>query len=549
MTSTTAADLVVRGPVYTCDAAGSWASAFAVRDGRIAAVGGAADVADLVGPGTEVVEVDDAGAVVPGFVDSHVHPLNGGLERLRCDLSGARTRHDCLETIAEYTRTRPGAGWVRGGGWSFDAFPGGVPDAADLDAIDATRPMAFYNRDHHTLWVNSRAMELAGIDAATPDPVDGRIERRADGSPCGALQEGAMTLVERVLPDLSPDELRAGLLAGQEYLHSLGVTAWQDAKVHERDFGVYADLVARGELSATVVGAMWWDRHAGLDQLAGLTERRAEAARRGLSRFDSVKVMLDGVCENFTAAMLDPYVGSAASADLGTRFFAQDDLERYVVAMDAAGLQVHFHAVGDAAVRQGLDAVAAARSANGDTGRYHHIAHVQVVHPDDLPRFRALRVAVNAQPLWARYEPQMTDLTIPFFAEHRVGWQYPFGDFVRHGAVLAMGSDWPVSTPDPVHQIHVAVNRTPVPVNTAWTPEQGVFFPEQRITLAQALRAFTMGSAFVSGLANTHGSIEVGKTADFAVLDRNPFAGPPADIHRSRVRQTRVAGRTVFEAG
>ena len=546
MTSADGVDtILMNGSVWTGDIASAWASAVAIKNGAIVAVGGNDDVTALASARTETVDL--AGRmVVPGFVDAHVHPIQAGQEILRCDLSGARTLPEYLGLISAYAEEHPDDEWIRGGGWSFDAFPGGVPSADDLDRVVGARPVALYNRDRHTLWVNSEALRRAGIDRETPDPADGRIERTASGDPTGALQEGAMSLVERVLPAITAADLREALLVAQTYLHSLGITGWQDAKTHPPYVDTYTALADDGLLTGTVVCAQWWDRAGDIDQLDRMLDVRDTMARPGL-RFDATKMMLDGVCENFTAAVLEPYLDlpDGAHADHGIGFFENDDLFRYVTALDAAGQQVHFHAVGDAAARQALDAVEHARVANGDSGPRHHIAHLQIVHPDDVPRFRRLRVAANAQPLWARNEPQMTELTVPHLGERRSAWQYPFGALHRSGAVIGMGSDWPVSTPAPIRELHVAVNRTPAPDRTSWTPADGVFLPGERLSLATALRAFTAGSAWINGVDRVAGSIEPGKRADLVVLDRNLFDQPPGALWEAQVDQTWVGGTAV----
>ncbi len=547
----THADLAfIGGPVFTATTVRSRIHAVAVRDGRIVATG-EKDVRELIGPSTEVVDLRGR-MLVPGFQDAHVHPVSGGLELMRCDLTEGRTVSDYLATIARYAAEHPDEEWILGGGWSMSAFPGGTPTAAAVDAVVSDRPVFLPNRDGHGAWVNSRALELAGIDARTPDPDDGRIERDASGVPTGTLHEGAMSLVDRLIPEVDDDGMLAGLLRGQAYLHSFGITSWQDAII-----GGYADLRDAGEtylradaeglLTGRVVGALWWDRTKGLEQIDSLVERR-ERYRSPNFAATSVKIMQDGVAENFTAAMLESYHdGHGHPTDnSGISFVPPELLDVAVPRLDALGFQVHFHAIGDRAVRQCLDAVEHAITANGRGGNRHHIAHIQVIHPDDIARFRELDVAANMQSYWATLEPQMIDLTIPFLGERRSAWQYPFGDLQRAGAVLAAGSDWSVSTPDPLAAIHTAVNRTAAPGHEDGDYEP--FHPEQGIDLATSLTAYTAGSAWVNHREHDTGTVEVGKLADLAVLDRDPFAGPADQIGATRVLQTFVGGRRVYAA-
>jgi predicted amidohydrolase YtcJ len=552
MNSGNDADLVLRGGhAYLMDAARSWAEAVAVADGRIAAVGTDEQVSELIGPHTEVVDL--AGRMLlPGFIDSHVHTSGGGLERIRCDLSGEHSLDGYLAVVRGYADSHPAVAWITGGGWSMDVFPGGVPSKDDLDRVAPGRPVFLSNRDHHAAWVNSRALALAGIDASTPDPVDGRIERDARGEPSGTLQEGAMGLVERVVPGPELDEQVAGICEGQRYLHALGITGWQEAIVGDYAvvpdcFDAYVEAERRGLLTARVVGALWWQRGTGIGQLDGLVERR-ERAGRGRFQATSVKIMQDGVCENFTASMLRPYLDGHGhqTAGGGASFFDPEELKAAVTAIDARGFQVHFHAIGDRAVREVLDAVEAALVANGPSLGRHHIAHLQVIHPDDLPRFRELSVMANCQPLWACYEPQMTELTLPFIGPERAGWQYPFGSLSRSGAQLCFGSDWPVSSPNPLWEIHTAVNRT-VPLGYPYADAGGdePFLPAERIDLATALAAFTIGSAYVNHAERETGSIEAGKRADLVLLDRNLFGHPADEIALAQVDLTIVDGAVV----
>ncbi|MFJ5966281.1 amidohydrolase [Streptomyces sp. NPDC093060] len=535
--------LFTGGPVLTPD--GRTATAVAVTGGRITAVGHD-EVRELAGPRTEVVDL--AGRLLlPGFQDAHVHPVPAGLELTQCDLSGRTTAEDTVAAVRAYAEAHPEREWILGGGWSMEAFEGGTPTKELLDAIVPDRPVYLPNRDHHGAWVNSRALELAGIDRNTPDPADGRIERDASGEPSGTLQEGAMQLVGRLTPPATAADRLAALLHAQRHLHALGITAWQDALVG--DFlgmddpaGAYLTAARDGSLTARVTGALWWDRERGAEQIPELVEKRA-ASSHGRFRAGTVKLMLDGVAENHTAALLDPYLDrcGCATANRGKSFIDPARLPEYVTDLDALGFQCHFHALGDRAVRDALDAVEAARAANGPSDTRPHLAHLQVVHPDDVPRFARLGATANIQPLWAAHEPQMDELTIPFLGPERAAWQYPFGALLRSGARLAAGSDWPVSSPDPLQGIHVAVNRVE-PGGTG-----PVFLPDERLSLTDALTAYTAGSAYVNHLDDT-GRVAVGALADLVVLDRDPLAGPPEAIAETSVALTYVEGERVYVA-
>ena len=546
------ADLVfTNGAVYTVDAARRWARAVAVRGGRIVAVGTDDDVRDLVGSKTVVHDLEGR-MLLPGFQDAHCHPPSAGLQMIQCDLSDAYTAAEYARIVRQYAVEHPDEEWIQGGGWSMDAFPGGTPTRDVLDRLVPDRPAFLPNRDGHGAWVNSKALELAGITGETPDPPDGRIERDERGEPTGTLHEGAMDLVEKLMPPVSEEDMEKGLRAAQEYLHSLGITAWQDAIVGGSypSLEAYVSAAGKGELTARVVGALWWDRHRGGEQIEELIEKR-DRSSVGRFRATTVKIMQDGVVENFTAGVLEPYLdrNRKPTANRGLSFVDPELLKGHVTRLDAEGFQVHFHALAERAVREVLDAIEAARRANRMNDNRHHIAHIQVVHPDDIPRFRELGVVANAQPLWATFDGQMEHLTIPFLGPERATWQYPFAALVRSGAMLAFGSDWFVSSPNPMWEMAIAVNRmAPATYRNVFGERatKEAFLPGERLDLATAIHAFTMGSAYVNHLDDMTGSIEAGKHADLVVVRENLFDLGLDDLAEAKVLLTLVEGDPVF---
>lgn len=544
---------LVNGAVHTVDPRRPRAQAIAVAEGKIAAVGTDDEVREVITSGTEVLDLKGR-TVLPGFQDAHVHPPSGGLEMLRCNLSDAYSIPEYERIIATYATEHPEVEWILGGGWSMDVFPRGNPPKDVLDRLVPDRPVMLSSRDGHSVWVNSRALEISGITKDSPDPVDGVIVRDDGGEPWGTLHEGAVLLAEKFAPAETTEDWIAGLRVAQGYLHSLGITAWQDAivGVNEvyRTLDAYLRFARAGELTARVIGALWWDRYRGEEQIDELLEAR-KRGREGRFAATSVKIMQDGVIENFTAGVLEPYLDESGKPtdNRGKSFVEPEALKRYVSRLDAEGFQVHFHAIGERAVRESLDAVEAARNANGMNDHRHHIAHIQIIHPDDIPRFAELSVAANMQPLWAQNEPQMLNLTIPFLGEVRSSWQYPFGSLVRSGATLVAGSDWSVSSANPIEEIHVAVNRKGFGGQT-YAPEgdwtRVPFIPGEAVDLETAIRAFTRGSAFVNHLEDVTGSLEPGKYADLVVLDRDLFSIPADEIHAARVELTLVEGERVF---
>jgi predicted amidohydrolase YtcJ len=529
-------------------------TALAISGDRITALGPDRDVLASRGPRTRVIDLHGR-TVTPGFTDAHCHPVGGGLKRIECALDRTFTAEDSIAAVADFAAAHPDQEWIVGDGWYLASFPGGVPRGEWLDAIVPDRPVFLWNRDGHGAWVNSRAMALAGITAATPDPQNGRIERDPDGTPIGMLQESAAELVHDLIPPYDQATLEQALLDGQSDMHAWGITGWQDANVDARLLAAYRGIAARGLLTSRVVtalGAGFLDQFGGVEGIAATRDAVANDAAAadptapGPARLaaSSVKFFLDGIVENFTAAVLNPYLdpGGRPSRGIGVLNLESDWLETVAADLDRRGIQIHCHAIGERAVRQGLNTIEAVRRTNGPRDRRPHIAHIQIIHPDDMPRFAALEVIPNAQPLWAVHEPQMDELTIPILGPERTTWQYPFGSLLRAGARLAFGSDWTVSTADPFPQIEVAVRRV-------WPGHRdGVpFLPSERLTLDQALRAATVGSAYVNR-QDEAGWLGVGRLADLAVLDHDidaPDAGPIGD---TKVVATTVGGELVHEA-
>ena len=526
--------------------------AVGVTDDRITHLVPESEAIALAGPKTRRVHAPGT-LLSPGFQDAHVHPVGGGVEALQCDLTGSESAEDSVRMIAEYAEAHPEEPWILGGGWSMDHFPGGTPLRGLIDAVVPDRPVLLMNRDHHSSWANTVAIETAGLSSETPDPSDGRIEREHDRFPAGTFHEGASALLDKVKPEIPPELRYRGLLHAQKLLLSLGVTGWQDAWVGDEGPGAgareaYERAVAEGTLIVHVVGAQWWDRNQGIEQIDVLLSRRDERLAQGnTDRFElgTVKIMVDGIAENFTASMLDAYLDEQghATCNHGISFIDADTLREAVVKLDAAGMQVHFHALGDRAVRDALDAVEAARTINGPSNGRHHLAHLQVVAEADTARFSGADAAANLQMLWATHEEQLDTLTLPFLGEGgSEERQYPFGDLQRGGARLAAGSDWPVSSPDPLSAIAIGVTRTQPGTDAG--PLGGA---HQCLDLATALAAYTSGSAYVNHRDHDTGWIREGYLANLVVIEPNPFEVPGAELHLARVRETWVEGVRVFD--
>jgi predicted amidohydrolase YtcJ len=544
----------VNAAVFTAEAAVPQPDSVAIRAGVITYVGQGVPE-DMVGPGTEIIDARGA-SLLPGFIDAHVHPVAAGMLALQCDLS--RLPHDragYLAAIGDYARTHPDEQVISGGGWYGDGFPGGLPTRSDIDGVVSDRPVVLTSHDGHGVWANTKALEAVGIDRSTGDPVGGKIVRDQDGLPTGMFFERAADPLTDLIPSVTNDFMYRALLAAQQRLHSVGVTGWQDAGVGIPLFGLddilptYLDADAAGDLTARVVGALWWSADRGLDQIEELCARRDASGHRRF-RATTVKVMQDGICENCTAAMLAPYRTAPGEAETsGLSFIAPDDLTDITSALAAERFQIHMHAVGDRAVRECLDALEAAVRAQPDLDGRHQIAHLDIVDPQDVPRFAALGVVANIQALWARRDTEIVERKLGLLGPERQGWHFPFGSLHRGGATLAMGSDWPVTDPNPLWAIHTAVHRTGPRADPHAIGDEVFDTPllaHERLDLRTAIGAYTAGSAFANHCDDSTGSITAGMQADLALLDGDIFDAD--EIGDLRTVLTMVGGEVVYRA-
>jgi predicted amidohydrolase YtcJ len=545
--------ILLNAKVYTVNPIQPWASAIAIQNGQITYVGDDQGARELIDSNTQVVNLKGR-MILPGFHDIHVHPVDSGVLYQQCalfDIQGQGVGK-LLDKIRECALAKPDDEWIVGGGWTVSDFaPSGLPDKKLLDEIVPGRPVSLKSSDGHSLWVNSKALEVAGITATTPDPENGRIDRYPNSQePSGSLQEdSAIMLVMNHEPPLTSKDLINGLIYSRDLFHSLGITGIQDAivKLEPGDgyFGLqaYNYLDDRDELNLHVVTALFWENETPLDQqLPKFLNAREKQRVDGNVKSTAIKIWQDGVIETHTAALLEPY----SDRSDGFRGYLQnspDNLKKAVVALDAAGFQIHFHAIGDRAIRVALDALEKAKNINGGRDSRHHLSHIQQFDPADIPRFSELNVVANFQPLWAIQDNYITDLTWPRLGNERSKWLYPIGTIQRTGARIGFGSDWYVTSVNPLDGIEAAVTRlepnglTNIPLGN-----------NEEITLSQAIENYTINSAYVNFLDEKVGSIEVGKQADLVILDRNLFAIPTSEINEAKVVATLFEGRLVYGA-
>lgn len=485
-------------------------------------------------------------ALLPGFIDSHVHIPESGVEMLRCDMSACESRSAVLARVESYAQTNPGEQWIVGRGWDSSFFLEERPTLAEIDEVTGDRPAYLNNRDGHSAWVNSAALALAGVSISTADPEGGVIDRDENGELTGLLFESAMQLVSDITPAVDKESLRRGLIAAQEYMFSLGVTGWQDAIVGSfvpttDVFELYRTTAEDGTLKAKVTGSLWWSRDEAARNVAELVALRDSLPATGRFRCTSVKVMYDGWFSTHSAAISEDYI-IGRRGNRGVTFFEPNELIDEVSAIDAAGFDLHFHSVGDRATREILTALRSAIETNPPRDRRHQVAHVWLLDDDSIDDMRELGLIANLQPFWARHHAELDAIVSPSLPEKLRGLQLRFASLQNAGIPLAAGSDWPVSSASPFDALHVAVNRAH-PIDGAHEP----FLPEEALTTRQALVAATSGSAYALRRDDEIGSIEVGMAADLVLLDSPLSTVDVSALSQLRAAVTFIDGEVVYE--
>ncbi len=533
------ADTVLRhGRIYTMDAPRSWAESIAIQGERIHYIGDDPGVVEWIGPQTQVIELSGK-FVLPSFIDSHVHPLSAGIDMGRLDFDAMTTKEQILKATADHAASHPDEKWILGSNWQLPVFPQANPKKEWLDEIVPERPVLMTSADGHSVWVNSKALELAGITKSTPDPEGGRIERNENGEPSGTLRESATDLVYKVAPEPTPEERFRGLQNALKKMNALGITGFQDASVGPEALKTYLETDKGGFLTARVTAAQYADPEKPVEQIADLKSLRASHQGKRLHA-TAVKIFVDGVIEANTAAMLNPYVDTKTPGEL---LWKPEKLNEFVKNLDREGFQVHFHAIGDWAVRAALNSVEEARKVNGFRDSRPIFSHIEVIDPAEIKRFGPLGAIPCFQPLWAWEDEYIKDLTIPKLSRERARWIYPIRSVMSTGATMALGSDWSVSSVNPLDGIEVAVRRQGINVK-----EDGpAFIPEERISLHTALAAYTIGSAYANFWEKETGSLEKGKSADLIVLSQNLFEIAPSEINETTVTMTILEGKIIHQ--
>lgn len=532
------------GVVYTVNELQPWAEAVAIRDGTVIYVGSNDGAENYIGDGTGVTELDGK-MLLPGFHDSHTHILIGVMDSDECSILRLGSQEEVAAQLKECT-SLTGIGdeqWIVGGGWGEWLYPDANPQKGLLDVLYPDRPVYLDSSYGHAAWVNSKALELAGIDKDTPNPDAGIIEKdRETGEPSGTLREAATVLVSREIPDLSMPQRINRVRAGVAFANSVGITASIEPGMDYETLQPLVNLADEGGLTMRAkvsLSPISWT--AGtfdggvFDYLA-----QREQYRRPNIDVDSVKIYMDGVIEFGTSPLLEPYADERYGS--GDYFYTQEDVNKFMIRFDAMDIQIHVHAIGDAAVRRALDGFEAVRDANGISDNRHQITHLQLVHEDDRPRFGELDVGAVFQALWAYPDPSAMELDIPLLGEERAWQMYPIKSVHDAGGRIVGASDYFVTDLEPLLAIETAITR-----QNPWTNDGEVLNEDERMDIGAMIEAYTINGAYQMGLEGEQGSIEVGKRADFVVLDRNLFEIPSSEISDVEVVMTVFDGRTVFE--
>ena len=543
------ADIVFTGgAVYRVTDTDPWATAVAITKNRITYVGDDAGAISSIGPNTNVIKLNGK-MLLPGFQDAHVHPVDSGMTYNQCAVFDLPELEDLLDAIKTCVNERPNADWIVGAGWYVSTFaPTGRPPKELLDAIAPDTPITLLSNAAHTVWANSAAIDRAGITVETKDPEGGRIDRDPlSGEPSGSFQESAMPLIQNYEPAITLEERIDGLAYAQRLFHSFGITGVHDSYVEVSRETAYSNMEAytafadKNSLKMHVVAAMLYDPTLPVEPQIELFKNLRQSADRNLVKATAIKILVDGVATSYSAAMLEPYADRLDEGIKGTPLIPRADLIDLVTRLDALGFQIHFHSIGDAATHNSLDALEVARIKNGQRDSRHHLSHIMAWDPTDFDRMAELDAVANFQALWASKGTHYEEITYVRMGEERSKYLYPINSLHKLGVNLAFGSDWYVTSANPLLAIEVAVTRLEPDGN----PTEPLL-PAEAIDLATAIRAATLGSAYGNFLNEHTGSIEVGKLADLIVVDTNLFDIPANEISEAQVMLTLFRGETVF---
>ena len=533
--------VILHGKIYTLNSKQPWAEALAIRGDRVVAVGSDSEITKLQSKNTQVIDARGR-LVLPGFTDCHIHFIDGAFSLGRVNLEGAKDPSDIQQRLRAYGAAHPGNDWILGRGWNYAMFPTSLPDKKYLDEVFPDRPAFLEGYDGHTYWANSKALELAHITRDTPNPPNGIIVRDPEtGEATGALKEAAQSLVAGVLPKPTRGDKLAALRAGIRWANENGLTRVHSAGGDFEEFDLYDELFRHGELTLRFYIAYFQNPpELRAQDIATIEDARKKYTGDWLSA-GAVKFMMDGVVESHTAAMLEPY--SDDPSFQGKPFWQPEKYRAAVAELDKRGLQIFTHAIGDSGVRIVLDSYENMEKVNQTSGKRPRIEHIETINAHDVPRFGTLGVIASMQPLHSYPDHNTLSVWARNIGPDRASRAWVWKSITNDGGQLAFGSDWPVVTLNPFEGIQTAVTR-----QTSEGAPNGGFVPSQRLSVAEAIRGYTLGAAYAGFREKSEGSLEPGKFADLIILSQNLFDLDSHTIDRTKVLTTMVGGRVVFQS-
>jgi predicted amidohydrolase YtcJ len=540
---TAKADMVLfNGRIYTGNEQQLFVEAMAVQKNKIIATGTSAEIKKFISTSSKQYDLKGR-LVVPGFNDAHIHFLSGSLSLQTADLNNSKTPEEAVNTVLAFAKQHPSAKWVTGTGWQYTAFPDGKPTKQMLDEVISDRPVYIRAYDGHSAWVNSKALEFAGITKETKYSGFGSVVKDANGEPTGMLSESAMGLVSKLLPPVTKEEKLQAIETGLKYAASLGITSVQNASGTIDEFELYKELFEKGKLTLRYAAAFSANSKTTEEDIKRFAAVKNKYSNNAMLKADAVKFMLDGVIESHTAVMMEDYsdAGENGKTANGTFAYPLETYQHLTAAFDKAGFRMYTHAIGDRSVHEALNAYEKAQQQNNSVKSRHRIEHIEQCKPADMQRFSKLHVLPSMQPIHA--DPGTIAVWAKAVGEQRLPFSFAWQSMQEAKALLVFGSDWPACIDlNPLHGLHIAVNRQ----TTEGLPVNG-WIPQQRISIKEALHAYTFGGAYSSFEESNKGKLVPGYLADFVVLSQDLFSIALSAIYKTKVLLTVVDGKEVYQ--
>jgi len=535
--------ILINGKVWTGVNDSTFAEAVAIKANKIMAVGKSVDINSLADAKTKTIDLKGK-LVTAGLNDAHIHFLGGSLGLSEVDMTGTASPADVAERVNQFIKENPAKEWITGRGWQYTSFESGLPDHETLSSISNEKPVFIKAYDGHSAWANKKALAIAGIDRITKYEGFGEIVKDKNGEPTGTLRESAMGLVGKHVTQLTRTEKLDAIRKGMKLAASLGITSIQNADGNEEVLSLYQELLNNGELSIRYAAAFSVGENTTDADIALFTKLKDSVGiSNPMIRADAIKFMIDGVIESHTAYMLEPYsdIPSTDPLALGQLAVPIEKYQELVSKLDKNRFRIYTHAIGDKGVRESLDAYENAANINGKRDARHRIEHIETVAPDDIPRFAQLGVMPSMEPIHA--DPGTVAVWAKAIGEKRLPWSFVWAEMLKTNAHLVYSSDWPACIDlNPIRGIHVAVNRK--------TPDgfpEGGWIPQQKISMAQAMRAYTSAGAYSSFEENLKGQIKEGQLADVIVFSQDLFTIDPMKTHSTKVVLTVFDGKIIFD--